>query len=57
MFTFACGKGYFHLVCDVGGIKCCMMFSIPRDLVKTLLPLWSSGKRSFSLVWSSGRGL
>jgi len=40
-----------------GGIKCCVRFSVPRNPVKTLSPMWSSGKGSSSPVWSSGRGL
>jgi len=41
----------------LGGIKCCVRFSVPRNPVKTLSPVWSSGKGSSLLVWSSGRGL
>jgi len=32
----------------LGEIKCCVRFSVPRDLVKTLSPLWNSGRE---LVW------
>ena len=28
----------------LGGIKCCVRFSVPRSLVETLSPVWSSGK-------------
>jgi len=41
----------------LGGIKCCVRFSVPKDLVMTLSPVWSCGKGSSSPVWSSGRGL
>jgi len=41
----------------IGEIKCCVRFSVPRDPVKTLSPVWRSGKGSSSLVWSSGREL
>jgi len=34
----------------LGGIKCCVRFSVPRDLVKTFSPVRSSGKGSSSLV-------
>jgi len=40
----------------LGGIKCCVRFSIPRDPMKTLSPVWSSGNGSSSPAWSSGRG-
>ena len=42
---------------SLGGIKCCVRFSVPRNLVVTLSPMWSSGKGSSSPMWSSGRGL
>jgi len=42
---------------NLGEIKCCVRFSVPRNLVKTLSPVWSSGKGSSSSVWSSGKGL
>jgi len=42
---------------SLGGIKCCVRFSAPRDPMMTLSPVWSSGKWSSPLVWSSGRGL
>ena len=47
------------LIClkTLGGIKCCVRFSITRNQVKTLSPVWSGGKGSSSPVWSSGRGL
>jgi len=32
-------------------------FSVPRNPVKTLSPVWNSGKGSSSPVWRSGRGL
>jgi len=41
----------------LGEIKCRVRFSVPRDPMNTLSPVWSSGKGSSSLVWSIGRGL
>ena len=41
----------------LGGIKCCVRFSVPRSPVETLSPVWINGKGSSSPVWSSGRGL
>jgi len=40
-----------------GGIKCCVRFSVPRDLVMTLSLVWSNEKGSSSPVWNSGREL
>ena len=34
-----------------------LRFSVPRNPMKTLSLVWSSGKGSSSLVWSNGRGL
>jgi len=47
------------LIClkTLGGIKCCVRFSVHRNPVKTISPVWSNGKGSSSPVWSSGRWL
>jgi len=47
----------FALLRTLGGIKCYVRFSVPRNLVKILSHVWSSGKGSSSPVWSTGRGL
>jgi len=39
----------------LGGIKYCVRFSVLTNPVKTLSPVWSSGKWSSSPVWSSGK--
>jgi len=41
----------------LGGIKYCVRFFVPRNPVKTLSLVCSSGNGSSSPVWSSGRGL
>jgi len=47
----------FALLKALGGIMCCVRFSVPRNPMVTLSPMWSSENWSSSLVWSSGRGL
>ena len=59
IYKFSCVACWecFALLKALGGIKCCVRFSVPRNPVKTLLPVWSNGKGSYSFVWSSGRWL
>ena len=47
----------FAFLKALGGIKCCVRFFVPRNPMKTLLPMWNSGNGSSSPVWSNGRGL
>ena len=42
---------------NIGEIKCCVRFSIPKNPVVTLLPVWSSGNGSSLPVWSTSRWL
>jgi len=59
IYKFSCVACWecFALLRTLGGIKYCVRFSVPRNLVKTLSHVWSSGKGFCSPVWSSGRGL
>ena len=73
VILMGCIMGVFCLVETLGGIKCCVRFSVPRNPVKTLLPVWRSGKGylvlceavvedwfeccTLSPEWSSGEGV
>jgi len=50
IYKFSCVACWecFALLRTLGGIKCCVRFSVPRNPMKSLSPVWSSGR---GLVW------